>query len=126
MSGVYKVEAIEREAKGETWDFEFDGETYHLPSDFDYRAVGPITGGELEEGLHILLGDEQFERLDASPKSFGLNELLAMLNKYCEDIGVPMGEFQASSRSSRRAAMRSKRTSNGSTKSPSKTSSRAR
>jgi hypothetical protein len=123
---VYQVEALDREATGDGWDFEFDGEVYTLPSDFDMRAAIALTTGALEEGLRILLGQEQWERIDASSKVFGMRELRRMLAAYCTEIGVDLGEFGASSGSSRRTVAPSKRTSNGSTGSRSRTSSRSR
>lgn len=123
---VYKVAALEREATKDAWEFEFDGERYFLPPDFDMRAAAALTGERLEEGLAMLLGDEQWARLVASPKVFGMKALIDLLNAYCRDIGVDLGEFVASPASSKRTVAPSKRTSNGSTASRSRTSSRSR
>lgn len=123
---VYRLEGLTREADGDAWPFEFDGDRYLLPSDFDWRAAEAITSGDLERGLRQLLGDEQWERMCASERIFGVRELVNLLNAYCEAIGVDMGEFKASSGSSARTATPSKRTSNGSTASRSRTSSRGR
>lgn len=123
---VYRVEAIAREADKEAWRFEFDGDEYSLPHDFDMRAAAAFNANDLEGGLRVLLGDEQWERIVASKKVFGVKELRDLLAAYCDGIGVDLGEFAASSSSSRRTATRSKPTSNGSTASRSRTSSRGR
>jgi hypothetical protein len=123
---VYRVEALEREAEAGGWQFEFDGERYTLPPDFDARAIAHLLAGNLYDGLRTMLGDEQWARLDASPKVFGQNELRRLVNAYAEGIGADLGEFAASSDSSPSTATRSKRTSNGSTGSRSAGSSRSR
>jgi hypothetical protein len=123
---VFKLEAIEREGGEGTWPFDFDGHRYHLPSDFDWRAANALTKGDIELGLELLLGDEQWQRMQASPKVFGVKAIVNMLNAYATDIGVDLGEFQASSASSKRTVAPSKRTSNGSTGSRSRASSPAR
>lgn len=123
---VYKVDAIEREAKGEPWEFEFDGERYELPNDFDMRAASMLVDGDMRGALAMLLGDEQWQRLQASPKVFGIRALGELLQTWCQEIGVELGEFTASPPSSKKTVAPSKRTSNGTTGSRSRTSSRSR
>jgi hypothetical protein len=123
---VYKVEAVEREGSGEPWKFDFDGDRYSLPSDFDMRAAAKLTNGDLHGALEMLLGAEQWNRLQASPKIFSLEQLGKLLQSWATDIGVDLGELTASPPSSRRTVTPSKRTSNGSTASRSRTSSRSR
>jgi hypothetical protein len=117
---VYKLEAVARDASGECWEFDFDGERYELPGDFDMRAAGALADGDLNGGLRLLMGDEQWDRLCQSNKVFGVRAMTDLLNAYCEGIGVDLGESVAPSRSSRRAVAPSKRTSNGSTGSTSR------
>lgn len=123
---VFQLDAVEHEAKAELFEFEFDGDTYTLPPDFDMRHAAMFTGGDVLGGLEAVLGTEQWERLDSSPKVLSIKRVNALLEAWCEHIGVELGESTASSRSSRRAAARSKPTSNGSTASRSRTSSRTR
>jgi hypothetical protein len=123
---VYKVEAVEREGAETPWEFDFDGDRYSLPPDFDMRAAAKLTNGDLHGALEMLLGAEQWQRLQASPKIFSLEELGKLLQSWASDIGVDLGEFTASPPSSRRTVTPSKRTSNGSTASRSRTSSRSR
>jgi hypothetical protein len=120
---VYKVEAVAREALEQPWEFEFDDEIYRLPNDFDMRAAACLAGGDLEMGLRILLGAEQWKRLCASQLVFGVKELRGLLAAYTEEIGAELGEWQASSVSSPNTATPSKPTSNGITAYPSSASS---
>jgi hypothetical protein len=120
---VYKVEALSREALEQPWEFEFDGDIYLLPNDFDVRAAAYLAGGDLEMGLRILLGTEQWDRLCASPLIFGVKELRGLLAAYTAAIGAELGEWQASSASSPNTATQSRPTSNGITAYPSATSS---
>jgi hypothetical protein len=123
---AYKVEALSREALEDPWEFEFDSVTYRLPSDFDMRAAAALSVGNLEAGLRIMLGEDQWKTLCESQLIFGVNQLSDMIGAYCEAIGVELGESKASSRFSSNTATPSKRTSNGTTKNGSRASSRAR
>jgi hypothetical protein len=123
---VFKLDSVENEAKAEPFEFEFDGDIYTLPLDFDMRHAGLFTDGRVLDGLAAILGPDQWERLDGSPKILSIKRVNELLEAWCEHIGVDLGESPASSRSSRRAAARSKPTSNGSTASRSRTSSRTR
>lgn len=123
---VFKLDDYAREANAEPWEFEFDGEIYVLPNDFDMRHAQLFTTGDVLGGLEAILGPEQWERLVASPQILSITQVNAMLEEWCKSIGVDVGESAAPSRSYKRAAARSKPTSNGSTGSPSRTRSRAR
>lgn len=123
---VFELDALDREAKAEPFEFRFDGEIYTLPPDFDMRHAALFTEGDVLGGLEAVLGTEQWERLSASPKMLSIGKVNQLLEEWCASIGVELGESAASSRSSRRAAARSKPTSNGSTGSRSRTTSRTR
>lgn len=123
---VYKVEAVEREATESPWEFEFDGDIYSLPNDFDWRAAAKLTAGDMHGALEMLLGPEQWVKINESPKIFGLTALGELIQAWCADIGVDLGEFQASPPASSKTVAPSRRTSNGSTGSRSRTSSRSR
>lgn len=123
---VYKLDAVKREANAEPFEFEFDGERYTLPDDMDVRAAECFAEADVRGALEILLGAEACAKLYGSPKVLSMEMLNDMIAEWCDHIGVDTGESLASSRSLRRAAARSKRTSNGSTASPSRTSTRTR
>jgi hypothetical protein len=70
-----------------------------------------------------MIGEEQFDRLDKIDKPFDERHLEAVFREWAShDVTTP-GEVAASSRSSKSTGRPSKRTSNGSTDSPSPASS---
>ena len=119
----YVLEAIQREADPNPWPFVFDGETYYLPSDWDIRAMAAFTGGRLDDAFLILLGDEQWQRMQASPRIFGAAQLEALMTSYSQAIGVDLEKALRSGQSSAPRPPRSKPTSPGSTRRASQTSS---
>jgi hypothetical protein len=119
----YVLEAIEREADPKAWHFTFDGDDYTLPSDFDMRAMAAFTGGRLDDAFRILLGPEQWQRMQASPKTFGYSQFEALMKTYSSAIGVDLEKAQASASSSPSMPTLSKPTSPASTASDSLTSS---
>ena len=121
----YHVDAVLREADGDAWPFEFGGETYTLPSDFDMRAAVALQANRIEDALRIMLGEEQWDRLCASPYVFGAKQLDDIMSAYTEALGIDVGESQASSGSSSSTPTPLKRTSRGTTKRTSRTSSKA-
>lgn len=123
MTETYVVEALSRDALEDPWPFEFDGETYYLPNDFDIRAAACLATGELFAGMRLLLGEDQWDRVCKSPRIFTAKAMVNLVNAYSAAIGADLGELQASSDSSPSTATRSKPTSNGTTTSPSPTSS---
>lgn len=123
---MFELDAYAREADATPYEFKFDGEVYTLPPEFDMRHAGMFTSGDILGGLAAVLGPEQWERLEASPEVLSIKGVNALLEDWCAAIGVELGESVAPSRSLRRAAARSKPTSNGSTGSRSRTPSRAR
>jgi hypothetical protein len=123
---VFKLDAVKREADTEPFEFEFDGDIYTMPPDFDARAAQAFADADFQGALEILLGPDQWDRLYRSPKLLSLQRINEMVGEWCDHIGVEVGESSAPSRSLRRAAARSKPTSNGSTGSTSRTSSKTR
>jgi hypothetical protein len=108
---------------GEPFTFTFDGEEYALPVDVDWETTKLLTAGEPEEALHRLLGDDQWSRLEESPKVFGTRSFTKLLDAYMEHLGLrDVGESSASSPSSVNTAEQSRRTFSGSTESGSTTS----
>lgn len=96
----------------EPFAFKWDGEEYELPPVRDMRAVGAISAGRIYDGLLLLLGPEQWARIQASPKVLSAPKLRKLLDAYSEYIdGLNVGESSASSSSSKSTARRSTRTS---------------
>lgn len=92
--------------------FTWDGEEYELPPVRDMRAIGAIAAGHIYDGLALLLGPDQWVRLQNSPKVLSAAKMRALLDEYNRYVdGLTVGESSASSRSSRSTAGPSRRTS---------------
>lgn len=117
---VYDLDALDREADGVAFVFRFDGEDYTLPPHLDIRAAAALEGGRLDDGLRILLGREQWQRLQDAEAVFDDRHLVNLLERYAGHIGVSLGESGASLVSLRNTGKPSKRISNGSTASHSR------
>jgi hypothetical protein len=110
MFDLDKVIAEEKDA--EPFVFTFDGEQYEMPGVMDVRAIAAISDGDLTGGLRHLMGDEQYDRIQASPQMLSMVALGALFDAYAKHTGVDgLGESSGSVRSLNRAARRSKRTS---------------
>lgn len=96
----------------EPFTFTWDGEEYELPPVRDMRAVGAIAGGRIYDGLLLLLGPEQWARLQNSPRVLSSKRMRALLDAYNQYVdGLSSGESSASSGSSKNTARQSTRTS---------------
>lgn len=98
------------ESKGKKqYTFQFDGETYKLPPVMDLRSVAAISGGRLDDGLRQLLGQEQYDRMNASEAVFTLAALEALFDDYIRWTGgeeLTVGKSSASTLRSVRTARR--------------------
>lgn len=97
---------LAEEEPGEPYEFTFDGEKYALPPEMDVRAVAAISGGRLDAGLRLLLGEEQWEKIQASPKTLTLKGLESLFDDYAEHTGTTMEKPSASTPPSKRTAKR--------------------
>jgi hypothetical protein len=95
--------------------FRFGGEQYTLPPSIDIRAAAALQAGKLWDGLAVLLGAEQWERMQASQSTFNGDALKALMDRYAKHTGAPLGESSGSTSSSSSTVEPSKPTSNGST-----------
>jgi hypothetical protein len=116
LGDVYDLDALEHEAEEEPFFFRFGGEEYVLPPHLDIRAAAALGGGRIDDGLRILLGAEQWTRLQQADAVFDDRHLVALLEEYSSHIGVTLGELPASPSSLPSTAGPSKRTSRGTTK----------
>jgi hypothetical protein len=121
---MYKVEAVTREADPQPWEFEYGGEVYQLPSDIDMRVVAALDGGRLDDAFRMLLGPEQWARLQDSECMFGPQQFGDLMQAYFEDLGLDQAKPLASTVSSKSTETRSKPISNGRTTSRSRPSER--
>ena len=102
--GRYNVNAARAqrlEALGERWEFEVDGELFGLAdraaprrrAEAGRRWTRPIW----TDCSRLLLGEEQFKRLDEHAMS--VQDIQALLEAYGRDTGMTLGESSASTRS---------------------------
>jgi hypothetical protein len=97
---VNAVRAQRLEALGERWEFEVDGELFGLPTELPRAIVGKLAdldASDLDGLLTLLLGDEQFKRLDEHAMS--VQDIQALLEAYGKDTGMTLGESAASTSS---------------------------
>lgn len=114
---AFDLDALAAEADGAApFEFTFGGEGYQLPGSFDMRAAAALSAGKVYEGLELLLGVDQWARMQAADQVLTDAMLGALLDRYAEHAGVSLGESSASTSSSKSTVRPSKRTSNGSTR----------
>jgi hypothetical protein len=102
------------------FDFDFDGTNYTLPIEVDVRIFARAPETSLAELFRQLLGEEQWQKIDASPSMLTNDMLVKLFDSYTRhQTGATVGESAASANSLKSTARPSKRTSNGSTKSTS-------
>jgi hypothetical protein len=117
MSDLFDLDALAAEADGkEPFRFQFGGEAYELPSELDIRGTAALSSGRVYEGLQMLLGDEQWQRMQDADAVLTDRMLGALFEAYAEHAGLSLGESSASTDSSRSTVRPSKRTSNGTTR----------
>jgi hypothetical protein len=91
--------------------FKWRDELWTMPLMFamEFADQMALEDADVETSMRLIMGDDQFERFIAAPISTGrMRDLIAQWHKF---QGLDPGESQASSRSSKNTARRSKRTS---------------
>lgn len=95
---TYDLDAViaEREPRS-PFTFRFGGEVYSLPAWPDLRAAAALDTGRIYDGLRLLLGAEQWARLQAAEAVFDEDAFVDMYRAYQRHIGAALGESGASS-----------------------------
>lgn len=107
MGDEFDLDAfIAAEGEEEPFRFRFAGESYVLPPRLDVRALGALAAGKIFDGLRLMLGDEQWDRLQAAQATFDDRALKALFERYAAHTGTTMGEPSASTSSSPATATR--------------------
>lgn len=122
MSEVFNLDALQNDANQEPFRFTHGGEEYTLPANPDLLAGVAFQRGDAEGGLRRLLGGDQWARITASDAVLDTGKFVKLMAAYEAHIGATAGELAASSNSSKSTARPSKRTSNGTTRRPSRIS----
>jgi hypothetical protein len=73
--------------------FRFGGQSFTISGTIDVRMAAAIDAGRLDDGLRLLLGAEQYRRLQECPGTFGAAHLKAVLDSYDRNSKGPrLGE----------------------------------
>jgi hypothetical protein len=120
---VFDVDALVVEAGRKPFRFRLGGDTYTMPPSPDFRAVEAISNGaDANIVLGLLMGDDQWKRLQDSEAVIDVWALKQIMDRYAEHAGVTVPNSPGSTEPSTPTVPLSKRTSNGTTRSRSKTS----
>lgn len=94
---ICDLDALEADEAGTPFTFRFGGEEYTLAPRIDLRAVAALEGNRYDAALRMLLGPEQWERMQASPAAFDQTKFEALFDAYAKHQGVDsLGESSAS------------------------------
>lgn len=119
MTQPFDLGALELEQNLAPFDFVFDeaGDVFTIDAKgIDMRVSRALARGDFDGALALLLGAEEWERLldlraSRGGGPFQLEHAIALVNGYAAHLGTTVGKSRASSRSSKRTGMPSKRTS---------------
>lgn len=93
------LDALDRE--GEAFSFIHDGKTYTLPTDLTIETANLFDEEGIAAALEAILGEEQWQRLEASPKVFGIVKATRVIHAYVQHLGLEsLGGSLASTSSS--------------------------
>lgn len=90
---VNAARAQRQEARGRTWSFELDGETYTLPTELSRAAakgLRKLDDNDVDGLLRLLLGEQQFTRFEEHDIS--MQDVAAILEAYGKETGLGLGE----------------------------------
>jgi hypothetical protein len=94
---VFDLDAVLAEGVAPTpFRFRFGGEDYELPAHVDLRAIAAFDAGRLDDALRLMLGAEQYQRLQRSSAVFDQQAFVALFEAYSEHEGSNLGESPAS------------------------------
>lgn len=97
---VYDLDAVIAEsAPREPFRFKFGGEEYVLPASPDLRAFAALSAERLDDGFRLMLGPDQWARLQACDAVFDQTAFEHLIVAYQEHVGADLGESGASATS---------------------------
>lgn len=96
---VFDLDAIEKEGKPFRW--KFGGSLFSFPPNPPIAAIEYLSKGDLQMALWLLLGEEEYERLDALPKLMDDEEFRQLVERYFSRVGAPLGKSPKPSKSAR-------------------------
>ncbi|MFH8614395.1 hypothetical protein ACH4E8_04850 [Streptomyces sp. NPDC017979] len=90
---VNAARAQRLEARGRTWSFDLDGETFTLPTELSRataKALRKLDDNDVDGLLALLMGEEQFARFEEYDLS--MQDVAAVLEAYGKETGLGLGE----------------------------------
>ena len=120
---LFDVDALIVEAGRKPFRFKLGGETYTMPPSPSIKAVEAISqGADADVVMAALMGEDQWIRLRDGKANPSVWELKQVMDRYAEHAGVEsVPNLSGSTEPSVPTAPPSKRTSNGTTRSRSRT-----
>ena len=101
---VFDLDALADEA--DPFTFTFGGQEFTFPADPDIVALEFFDKGDFQNALFVLLGDEDYQRMDAIPATtarMGHARFAALMEAYGRHLGVEPGKSSGPSKSARLA-----------------------
>lgn len=99
MGDVFDLDAIEKE--GEPFPWKFGGVDFEFPADPPIEALEFLAKGDAQMCLWVLLGKDEYERLDALPGRLGTRQFGALTDAYFKHVGIDQGKSSRPSKSAR-------------------------
>lgn len=91
---------------GDPYEFTFGGEVYSLPADPDLKFLEYLAEGAFQAALWVVLGEAQYQRLDASSASLTTKRAKALFDDYTKSLGIDPGKSGGPPKSSKRTGRR--------------------
>jgi hypothetical protein len=96
---VFDLDAFEKE--GDPFAWSFGGTTFTFPADPPVEAIEYLSKGDLQMSLWLLLGKDEYERLDALEARLTTGKFGALVDAYFKHVGVDLGKSSKPSKSAR-------------------------
>ncbi|MGW4030248.1 hypothetical protein ACWEFL_13125 [Streptomyces sp. NPDC004838] len=90
---VNAARAQRLEARGTTWSFELDGESFTLPTEMGRstaKGLRKLDDNDVDGLLALLMGDKQFARFEKHDVT--MQDIAAILEAYGKETGLSLGE----------------------------------
>lgn len=87
---IFDLDALAREANEVPFQFRFDGEVYTCPSDISLEMIKLLEAEDVLGAMRELLGDEQWDRIVAADRVFGVTTMAKVLDAYRKHLGIEL------------------------------------
>ena len=93
-------------AGDDDYPFTFGGEQFTLTGEPDVAVWELLNKGEFRAALYLVLGEEQYDRLDDLPTVLSHKRLLALFTGYEKHLGIEAPKSSGPNRQSRRTRVK--------------------